>query len=628
MDAPDRESPHGLSPPARPQACAQRLLALLQSLAIYPPGHPRVAAAAEDCMAALHAASRPARPVVLLAQADRVAVDGEAVENTGRLAERLRLAGLRGVALHRDCSPAALLAFAAALNGARRRCGTAPAEPPAAGPGLEPLPLVFHGVHREVPEPEPADDWGLGAAGEALADPRGVRALVRTVADTPQIGDRLRAIAGQLGGEDPASDREIDILATIADLLPIDVTTDSETVATAVVTVLTRLEQALPELLRRNARVKGAELLRVALGIARQYFPSDAAAQRPRNAPPTGRPEDARITADLPLLLEELEHLPDAHGLCLPRADDFDEDRSIVARRLGGIVLHSLAHSTAPGIAAAAVPRLRRTVPRILGELADCYLRPPTADRTPIGTDGGTRVLEALVAAGHLELVKQQRYVDAAFVARGFPDALPVAARVLGTDADSRRLLREALAGLAPMLRLGGAAAAARTGVLHRPEVLATLVATGGAAAQHLLQQAAATTAADERQALLESCRRLLLPAPEAAALQAVRRADELPRDFLPLLLDAACRGDFDGPVRAASAAVLRQAVERLHQRDGHALADLLAAVEALALVPGPETRALLHQLATNGRFTRFGKAQRALRRCARRILEQITAKA
>lgn len=271
------------------------------------------------------------------------------------------------------------------------------------------------------------------------------------------------------------------------------------------------------------------------------------------------------------------------------------------------------------------MPRLRNTVPRVLAELLDLYLGAEDHSGA-VHTVGCVRILEALLAAGHLDLVRQQRYVDAGFLGRGFPDTLAIAARVLAGDSAGRKALREGLNTLGPVLQMGGAVAAARSGVLYQPLVAGVLIRIGGEQAHLLMQQALTSASPAERQGLFECLRTLSLPPAELAALRAVDHVDQLPRDYLQLLLTSAMRGDFAGPLRAASAAILRQAVQDGAGRLSHEA--MLRAVQALALVPGPESEHLLQGLANHGRFTRLGRESRELRRCARTALAMILGKA
>ncbi|MBL8727787.1 MAG: hypothetical protein JNM25_05110 [Planctomycetes bacterium] len=605
---------------------------VLKNLAIYPPAHPRVATAAAAFVTTLHDRSVNAGRIVLQAKGEQVLVDGEPADDACRLPERLRDASLRGVAFAPDCTQDDVLTFASALNRSRARTGTTFASIwTQANPRIEPLPLVFAGVHSATDSPQ---EWTYEDAGSRVAtdaasarrrDLPGLQGVVVRLADSETIQGHLRSI--ELNACDPESteEREIDLLTAIATLLPADVSKDPDEIASAVTQILVRVESSLAELVRKNARVKGAELLRVALDIARKYFHTDTPSHLPKAELPSGRPEDARIVADLPLLQQEVAELPDGRTVCLPRAEDLAEDSHTVARRMCGIVLHSLANSPNPAIVAAAVPRLQKTVPRVLCELLDRYLGARDAG-SALPTAGSVRILETLLEAGHMDLIRKQRYIDAGFLGRGFPDTLAIAAKVLAGDATGRTTLRDGLATLGPVLEMGGAVAAARTGVLYQPNVTSALVRIGGDIANLLLQQAVTSASPGERQALFECARTLSLPAAEVAALRSVDHVDLLPRDYLPMLFAAATRNDFSGPLRAASGALLRRAVQTGAERRTHD--EMLLAIQTLALVPGQQTENLLQELCARGRFTRLGPKSRAVRRCARSTLATILGKA
>lgn len=621
------------TPPAPATAVVQALHLVLKNLAIYPSLHPRVTESTAALVAALRRHSSNAARVVVQATGDSLRVGDDVVTEALRLPERFRAAGLRGVVFSPDATDDDVRSFADTLLRARAKAGKDFFRAwPTTNPRVEPLPLVYAGVHADdaAPTPWTHEDHAAVGPDDGSPEPRGrgrlgVRGVVEHLAAQADVQRRLRAI--ELHACDPGEvgEREVDLLAAIADLLPADVCGDPDEVARAVTQVLSRVERSLAELVRRNARVAGGELLRTALEVARRYFQTGSSTPTPSQDLPTGRPEDAGIVADLALLLQELERLPEADGLCLPPADAFDAGAAAVAQRVCGIVLHALVGFDHPGVAAAARSRLGAIAPQVLRPQLDRYLA-RDGSAPPVPANGAVRILEALLDAGHLKLVRERGYVDAAFVARGFPHALPLAARVLGTDAPGRRQLRDALQALRPVLQLGGAEAAVRAGVLRQPVVVTALVATGGDVALSLLQQAAIQADDDERRRLLDGARALELPPPEAAALAAVGETDRIPPDYLPLVFAAAARGEFTGPVRAASGAILRDAARR-------AVATLpqlarLRAVEALLLVPGVETRALLEELARHGRFLHLGSDSRALRACARRALTVLCPKA
>jgi hypothetical protein len=295
-----------------------------------------------------------------------------------------------------------------------------------------------------------------------------------------------------------------------------------------------------------------------------------------------------------------------------------------MSRELCGVLLHTLSHSTNEAVLQAASARLApavRTLGTLGAKMVDNYINPKDQG-TSITQTARTRILRSLVDGGLEQLVRTERFVDAAFVARGFPEALPLAARVLGQDADGLRTLREGLEMLGTMLPLGGVTAAAKAGVLLDHGVVRALVAIGGDLVLPFLPHAASHGSRDIRQILLDLARNLPLPEPERAALGSVASVDDLPRAYLQNLLTAVSQKKFDETQRAATGRLLRAAVERSYKRGDHE--GLLAAIDNLRHVPEPETRALLRFLATTGRFTQFGSQARAVRRCARAVLRQI----
>ncbi|HEU4417544.1 MAG TPA: hypothetical protein VFT55_01320, partial [Planctomycetota bacterium] len=555
--------------------------------------------------------------------------------------ERLHNAGLRGVEFDVDCSVHDVNEFAMMLNRCRSRTRDhLLSQWQKDHARLRPLPLVFTGHYAEgadgahdapaatdanPPEPAPAAPAPREPKRRERPSRPRLSAILQRLAEDDSIRQQLKTIESQTEDPTAAIDRGIDLLEAIGELLPADIANDPAQIEGVVRKVLDRVEDGLGAVVQRKAKVKGGELLRMALGVARQYFPAQAPKQAmSREELPTGRPEDEGIVADLDLLLHEMAVLPEAANLRLPPATDFEPGSSTMSRELCGVLLHTLSHSTNEAVLQAASARLASSV-RVLGTLGakmvDQYLNPKDQG-TSIAQPARTRILRALVDGGLEQLVRAHGFVDAAFVARGFPEAMPLAARVLGQDADGLRTMREGLELLGTMLPLGGVTAAAKAGVLLDPVVVKALVAIGGDLVLPFLPHAASHGSREIRVILLDLARTLTLPEPETAALRSVASVDDLPRAYLQNLLAAAAQKKFDETQRAATGRLLRAAVERSHERGDHDA--YLTAIDNLRHVPEPETRALLRFLATAGRFTQFGSQARAIRRCARGVLRQI----
>jgi len=626
-------------------ALVQSLATALKNIAIYPASHPRVQGAATDALERLRARAGERRTIAMLLHGDEFDVAGNRLRmdslDATWLIERLRNAGLRGVEFDVDCSVHDVNEFAMMLNRCRSRTRDhLLSQWQKDHARLRPLALVFTGHYAEGAD---ETDDALEAADAKPAEPpppapaprevpprqRAPRArlsaILQRLAEDGSIRQQLQAIESHTEDPTAAIDRGIDLLAAIGELLPADIANDPAQIEGVVRKVLDRVEDGLGAVVQRKAKVKGGELLRMALGVARQYFPAKAPEQAlSRTELPSGRPEDEGIVADLDLLLHEMAELPEAANLRLPPAAEFEPGSSNMSRELCGVLLHTLSHSTNEAVLQAASARLApavRALGPLGGKMVDNYLNPKDQG-TSVTQSARTRILRALVDGGLEPLVRSHRFVDAAFVARGFPEALPLAARVLGQDPDGLRTMREGLEMLGTMLPLGGVTAAAKTGVLQDAVVVKALVAIGGDLVLPFLPHAASHGSRDVRQILLDLARNLALPAPEMAALGSVASVDELPRAYLQNLLAAAAQKKFDETQRAATGRLLRTAVERSFKRGDHDA--YLTAIDNLVHVPEPETRALLRFLATAGRFTQFGSQARAVRRRARAALRQI----
>ena len=633
--------------PASDSDCAlvQSLATALKNIAIYPASHPRVQGAATAALERLRQRAGERRTIAVILHGDEFDVAGKRLHmdslDASWLIERLRNAGLRGVEFDVDCSVNDVNEFAMMLNRCRSRTRDhLLSQWQKDHARLRPLPLVFTGRYAEgaddTDEAPEATDANPPELAPAEATPRETKpntratrprlsAVLQRLAEDNSIRQQLKTIESQTEDPTAAIDRGIDLLEAIGELLPADIANDPDQIEGVVRKVLDRVEDGLSAVVQRKAKVKGGELLRMALGVARQYFPAEAPQQSlSRDELPSGRPEDEGIVADLDLLLHEMAALPEAAELRLPPATEFEPGSPTMSRELCGVLLHTLSHSTNEAVLQAASARLAPAV-RALGPLGakmvDQYINPKDQG-TSITQTARTRILRALVDGGLEQLVRANGFVDASFVARGFPEALPLAARVLGLDADGLRTMREGLEMLGTMLPLGGVTAAAKAGVLLDPVVVKALVAIGGDLVMPFLPHAATHGSRDVRQILLDLARTLSLPAPEMAALDSVTAVDELPRAYLQNLLAAVAQDKFDETQRAATGRLLRSTVERNSKRGN--FENYLAAIDNLRHVPEPETRALLKHLATAGRFTQLGTQARAVRRCARAVLRHF----
>lgn len=622
-----------------PLAWVTALATALKNISIYPPDHPRVEGAAKDFVGPLAQAGSRHVWHVLSMRGERFRLGRQTVPTTSVpvswLVRRFRDAGLRGVEFADDCSVADVLRFADVLNRSRARTGaTFESQWQQGEARIRPLYLVFDGQHleAETDEMEHAGSDGAGDAdasmpgsvsgsgSAALHSPR-LASLMKQVTSTPEVQERLRAIERCSAAIDDFDLREVDLLAAIAELLPADVSADANQVAEAVEEILVRVEIELGELLRRNAKVRGADLLRRALEVARKYFHSKAVDQKPQRDLPSGRPEDARIVADLDLLLGEVERLPEDTGLRLPPADQLQAQAPALAGELLGIYLHTLANHTNPNTDRALQAALRQVLTLSganLVEVLDAYVRPKSGE-PPLSRADRLRVIGMLVDAGLVALVRQQHYVDAETITRDFPESLPLAARILGDDAEGLAVLRAAFDALSPVLAIGGVQAAAKAGVLTDPRVIEVLVAIGGDVILPLLIEAAGNDSLLVRKTLLDYLRTLRLPPAEAAVCRAATDAALVPREYVQNLLTATTQKRLDTTLRTSSGQLLRRAIETAEGRLSPEAT--LVAIDDLVHVPTAETRALLRRLATAGRFTRFGAHARAVRRHARATL-------
>ena len=612
-------------------ACAVVFASAVKNLTIYPATHPRVRARADEFTQAF-AASRQDR-VELIVIGDALAIDGEAIPSNDPslawLASRCRLAGMRGVGLARGCTAEEVVTFATALIACRPGSGQNLCDswrhPDAK---VAPLALIVEEHHKaggqlrpgELP-PRATGTAPLSTLGKGLSDKLAevaqrpaVRELLRTIESAGE-----RAVGAPLQFADGEPREAVDLIGIIGELLPVDAPTSADDLAATVETILGDVRDHVAELMRDDARVRGADLLRGAIGIARGYFRRSAPTVKKTDLLPAGRPEDARITADREALLAEYRALPDLPQLRLPPASAFETQAPATGRELLGIYLHGLSQDSTEQHRRTRVELIARLVDTAEGAAAilDTYLgRKATALTMPVRLE----LLLALADQGLGSLLRERHYLTQELLVAGFPDSLPLAARVLSEAPDDLALMRRVLTALKPQLSSGGADAAEAAGCLRDPSLVALLTHVGGKLGTLLLGHCTANDDASHA-ALRAFALRLSLPPAEALALR-LCDAERVPLTYVRRILRAHGLDSYDPTVRQTSASLLRD-----HVADGRprlALPAMLEGITALRFVPDAETLRLLRRLARAGRFIDFTHGARAVRRCAKDTLRAI----
>lgn len=625
----------GQAEPTRTVALATAFLTALRVVSMYPSDHPRVAAAMAGFVAELKKIANLERWVTLRLRGTGLAVDGAWIEagdaQLTSLCERMRNASLCGIEFSSACRGSDVQEFAVALTRAVARVGpTQGLAWPKDHPHLRTLDLVFAGHHGDDGIGGVSSAAGV-AVGErsAAADARRQR-LLACLGGSEELRERLDSIEANCGAHELEEAVEVDLIEAIADLLPAEVASDE--IATIEVTgeVLDRVYAEVLRAARTDGKVPRNALLSTAIDVARRYMTVDAPTRVSRAELPMGRPEDEAIEGRIDLLLEEYARLPEWAGVLADSASeelsrhatDGSATNSAFGVELLGIHLHTLAATASVGTDAtlpAQFSDLLVTLDPDRLAVLDAYLRPEARDKpTRIGDDATLRVLAVLTRIGRRSLILQRGYCPAGLVRRAFPDSLPIAARILGGTPRGLAVLREALVALGPTLQGERVTAAAAAGILADLDVIRALVGVGGAPPLPLLAAAAVSASPEVLDLLVDYARTLEIGGGGAVVLRWVRLAD-LPTHYLAKLLAAAATTPFDAKLQALSGTVLRDFIER--RRGSLPLEHLLGAIEGLREIPVPATREFLGRLATQGRFTKWGGADRAVRRQARQIL-------
>lgn len=612
------------------RALLRRITTMWRNASIYAPEHPRVQGAVAAVLGHFGYAATTDRSV--LVREGKLLLCGASFEldddDAAVLVARLREVGLRGFELTPEATPNDLVEF---LQTARRQRHRGASELVAKWPAdhgrLRALPLVFEGdFQADVAGGKPATGTTpRPRAARAPATPPPLPPAVRTalqqlVAD-PETQARLASMAELTHEDGEARTTTLPLLERLGQLLPADVGHDVAAIATTVRTILARVERDLGEVVRRGARVRGSDLMRQALTLARTVFGTSATPANHGDALPSGRPEDEAITADVDLLLGEFAELPDDER-SFPSSIGAEQDLA-TARELFGICLHLVAHDRRAGGRAGARHRLAQLLSRH-GETLRAEWEPyVAAGNGGKGRDAERRaVLQAMLDADAAALQPLRPHLDAAFFAATFPDSLGGCVRALGGDEAGRTTLRQGLALVGPILQLGGVAAAERCGCLGDERVVATLLELDTPEVRELLPAMGRQANAASQQRLLQFARSLELAPAVRAVLGSVADAAALPPTFLARLF-AAWTKQRGTPLLAGECAelLLANAQQCLANHDHQGL---LAAIPRLVHSPLPETRALLLQLRSRGRWTRWDRTSRAIRRCAGEALTTL----
>lgn len=615
------------------------LAATLRNVGIYPADHPRVVVPATELLGKLRLKAEGLTTMVYTA-GDQLVFERVPIPPTDTraawLLQRFRESAVRGIEFAHNCTAEDVVGFAQALHSTQTRRGTPLALLwPRDHARLRAFDLVYAGFHGErdfdttLAEGTDPTKEGLDSAVRA-ANPhetavaqKQARVLSRLATDDG-LREQLEAIqtACADGGDEPQ--RRVDLLTAITELMPVDLTADPEQAAIVAHEILKRIDREMQPMKRANTQVRGAEMLRRALAVARKYF----VAESPRTSLvmnlPSGRPEDDKITADPAALQAELAALPDTGDYRLPPAEELAPDSPTMARQLLGIYLHLFTRTEQAHVIAALKPILTKHLATISDDLLgvlDDYLRPRN-DEYAITEIGRRRLLHFLGDIGKLPFLRDRAYIDAEFVMRGFPESLPLAARALGSDAAGLKVLQEGMRALAPVLAIGGVRAATVAGVLADEPTVAALAAIGGEQVLPLLVQAAANSTPAVRVSLLAYARTRELAAPEKALLADPAAASLFTSDYVRELYDAIVRRRVAPTLRAMTANLLGQIVER--GVESMPLEALSQAIDNLRHVPTPAVAKLVGELASQGRFTSFGARARTIRRTARAVLETM----
>lgn len=608
------------------RAQLRRITTMWRNVCVYPPEHPRVTAAVTAVLQNLAPVPAAERAVHVrdgelhLCGASFSLDDDDALALVARLQE----VALRGFELTEACTPADVVAFLQAARQNRRQSSEAlVARWPGDHPRLRALPLSFDGGFQDGPTKSDGKTARPSRPQSGPAPlPNSVRAAMQQVAADPEIVARMRQLEQLTEGGSAGDDVTMPLLDLLGRLLPADVGQDPSAIAATVRTILARVERDLGEVVHRGARVRGSDLMRQALTMARSVFGTSATPMRRSGTLPTGRPEDEAIVADVDLLRREFDSLPHDPSLALPA--DVATGNATTTKEMFGICLHAVVQARGKVGQGTTGPRrhlvrLLESHGKSLRSIWGAYVHAAAGNRR----DADRRVvLQALLDGASADAAAIRPMVDAAFFAASFPESLAGCVRLLGGDEPGRAVLRQGLQLVAPLLQLGGADATERCGALADPLVVTTLLGLGAPEVRDLLPSIARQATGAAQEVVLEQVRRLDLAPAAKALLVLVPHPSVLPPTFLPRLLQAWLRQPSTPTMMQECHELLRDVVRR--QLATGTLTEKAAAIAALGAAPDPQTRSLLHELARKGRWTKWDLVSRTIRKEARATLAKL----
>jgi hypothetical protein len=493
---------------------------------------------------------------------------------------------------------------------------------PGAHPSVRPLELVFEGLHAE---------HGVLATRGAVRDDS-KNGLLDELAAKPRVRELMQAIEASctdgLGGSEATA--QMDVLAGIVDLLPVELLGDPDSAASAVERVLAQIGDNVIRVLQDEGSVSNAEITRTAVNVAKKYFVQTnqpVAPALPVTVLAAGRPEDEAITADLDQLLEELAQLPADPGLRLPTSTAISSSPELAAELLG-IYLQVLIQTERPSTLralAVCLPKALEHADESRFQVLDFYLQSAgSGAQAALTDDRRLELLGILERSAHAGLVCARGYVDGGLVARTFPASLPLMARLLDSE-PGRLILADGLRQIGPQRLLSGSDVLRAKGLLAEPALLAAIPLIGSELVLPIIRRLATIETPAAKAVVVGYLRQLPLPPCESAALRHVEPATELTGRYLEQLTRMVADSTPSDPrAQQASGQLLRRYVTK--QFAGAPHKRQLELIRMLADVPDNETVLTLHQLSRPGRsLMRFTRRARALRKQVLEVLRQLS---
>ncbi len=621
-----------------PALLAGRFSTYLKASFIYPARNQRVTTSAEEFLETFRALSDDERWVTIRFRSGELVVDETPLDASLPLAEWMletfTKALICGVEVGPGLDSSTLAEFTEQVRASIRDRSLVFAKEWGDRRGLRPVDLLFTGGHLK--EDDVGEEVGDGGRRGNASSTTGSTnpflegsaqsALLETMAGDQQVSERLAEMQGHLNRQlvDSRDLTQVDLLGEIIRNLPTEALTSPKLARQVMDQVLDMAESEVLDALQTGELDVDAGLSSLFLGIARKFFgttPEIDTSDAESDQAPVGRPRDLAYTADLELLLEELDQLP------IDDSIDLEKEDPAADTELFGIYLHTHRNAKdkdAIGMLEIEIEKqLVDPSAELLGVL-DCYTDKCLAPEQEY-EDSADRLTKLLIRTGQSHLFSRSDLLSADVVKFGFPENFLLFLDSLDESEASRRKLRDVCCGMTSDRVTNEKDALLLEGGILEPARLQSLLSLRSHEVLPFVSFVAQHGDSRILPMLVSFLRALEVPDAEGAALRALEDS-RLSLGYLHDLCECLLTGIGSKKLREYSLYLLTQFIDEkaddaeFHDRRVYAIGEL-------RFFNDEGTRDYLSVLASSGRLLKRGKTAKAIREAAANTLERLGGK-